>query len=258
MENVAATAPAATHVDMSQLEANSSVINDGTNPLAAIDPVTTSVANEANVSQEISTTLAEPGEAASAAMVITDLSEQLANEGKRLRIRLGQAKQETFDALTMVPSQRSLAQILSGLPLRETEGISQFEDKAYMPVPFLEKYVMPTKHLMSLVDSSMIEETNRIPGGPVSAILYSLFKDIGAREDRTPHELQAIRATLLQAHPSNSIIEEHRIALGQRIRTMETFVSQLRSVAKLPDQRTLFGMTDSEIEDKNKYLDMSH
>ncbi len=37
---------------------------------------------------------------------------------------------------------------------------------------------------------------------------------------------------------------------------METFVSQLRSVAKLPDQRTLFGMSDNDIADKNNSLDM--
>jgi hypothetical protein len=37
---------------------------------------------------------------------------------------------------------------------------------------------------------------------------------------------------------------------------MVNFGAQLRSVAKLPDQRTLFGMTDNEIEDKNKSLDM--
>jgi hypothetical protein len=59
----------------------------------------------------------------------------------------------------------------------------------------------------------MILETNQLPGGPVSAILYSLFKDIGARQDRTPQELQTIRATLLQAYPASSIIEENRIAL---------------------------------------------
>ena len=210
---------------MSQVEARNLVVNDRTSLPAVENPMAASVAGEVNASLEIPIVVAQPVETTSDALIVTDLSQQLAIEGKRLRIRLSQAKQENFDALIMVPSQRSLAQILSGLPLRETEGISQFEDKAYMPVPFLEKYVMPTKHLMSLADSSMIEETNRLPGRPVSAILYSLFKDVGAREDRTPQELHAIRATLLQAHPASSIIEEYCIALGQRIRTMETFVS---------------------------------
>jgi hypothetical protein len=146
---------------MSQVEARNLVVNDRTSLPAVENPMAASVAGEVNASLEIPIVVAQPVETTSDALIVTDLSQQLAIEGKRLRIRLGQAEQETFDALTMVPSQRSLAQIPSGLPLRETEGISQFEDKAYMPVPFLEKYVMPTKHLMSLVDSSMSEETSR-------------------------------------------------------------------------------------------------
>jgi hypothetical protein len=43
---------------------------------------------------------------------------------------------------------------------------------------------------MSVMDACVVEEITQLTGGPVTAISYiSLFKDIGAREERTPQEL---------------------------------------------------------------------
>ncbi len=74
MEEVATTAPAAADVDMSQVGTDSSEANDGTNLPAAENFIAASVANEVNLSLETPTVVAEPVEAASDALVITDLS----------------------------------------------------------------------------------------------------------------------------------------------------------------------------------------
>jgi hypothetical protein len=91
-------------------------------------------ANGENVEAGVATTATMAVEPQSNAMTVHNLDDQLESSGKNILYRLGLAEQATFDALTMVPSQRTLAQILSGFPLHETEDISQFEDKVYMPV----------------------------------------------------------------------------------------------------------------------------
>jgi hypothetical protein len=55
------------------------------------------------------------------------------------------------------------------VPLEDAEQISEFEDTVYMPLFFLEKYLLPTMQMRKLIETE--DETSAgsqpLPGGPI-------------------------------------------------------------------------------------------
>jgi hypothetical protein len=78
--------------------------------------------------------------------------------------------------MTMNASTRTLAEILQFVPLEDAEQISEFQGTVYMPLHFLEKYLLPSMQLRKLLETEdLTPGSEPVPGGPETAILYSLY-----------------------------------------------------------------------------------
>ena len=72
------------------------------------------------------------------------LTEKLQENGWRLRYKVFQDPKQTNLAITMNASTRTLAEILQSVPLEDAAQISEFQETVYMPLHFLEKYLLPS------------------------------------------------------------------------------------------------------------------
>jgi hypothetical protein len=76
----------------------------------------------------------------------------------------------------MNASTRTLAEILQFVPLEDAEQISEFQGTVYMSLHFLEKYLLPSMQLRKLIETEdLTPGLQPLPGGPETAILYSLY-----------------------------------------------------------------------------------
>jgi hypothetical protein len=76
----------------------------------------------------------------------------------------------------MNSSTRTLAEILQYVPLEDAEQISEFQGTVYMPLHFLEKYLLPSMQLRKFIETEYLTPGSQpLPGGPETAILYSLY-----------------------------------------------------------------------------------
>ncbi len=104
------------------------------------------------------------------------LTSKLEENGWRLRLKVFEDPLQSNLAISMNESTRTLAEILQLVPPEDAEQISEFRDKVYMPLHFLEKYLLPSMQLRKLMEAeSTTPGSQPLPGGPETAILYSLY-----------------------------------------------------------------------------------
>ncbi len=104
------------------------------------------------------------------------LTSKLEENGWRLRYKVFQNPLQSNLAISMNASTRTLAEILQSAPLEDAEQISEFQETVYMPLHFLEKYLLPSMQLRKLIETEDLTPGSQpLPGGPETAILYSLY-----------------------------------------------------------------------------------
>ena len=104
------------------------------------------------------------------------LSKRLEDNGWKLRLKVFADPLQANLAMSMNASTRTLAEILQLVPLEDAEQISEFQDTVYMPLHFLEKYLLPSMQLRKLLETEDLTPGDEsFPGGPETAILYSLY-----------------------------------------------------------------------------------
>ena len=72
------------------------------------------------------------------------LTEKLQENGWKLRYKVFQDPIQSNLAITMNASTRTLAEILQSVPFEDAAQISEFQETVYMPLHFLEKYLLPS------------------------------------------------------------------------------------------------------------------
>ncbi len=104
------------------------------------------------------------------------LTAKLEENGWRLRYKVFQDPLQSHLAISMNSSTRTLAEILQYVPVEDAEQISEFQGTVYMPLHFLEKYLLPSMQLRKLMEvESTTSGSQPLSGGPETAILYSLY-----------------------------------------------------------------------------------
>ena len=79
------------------------------------------------------------------------LSAKLEDNGWKLRLKVFADPLQANLAMSMNASTRTLAEIRQLVPLEDAEQISEFQDTVYMPLHFLEKYLLPSMQLRKLL-----------------------------------------------------------------------------------------------------------
>ena len=100
------------------------------------------------------------------------LTERLQENGWRMRYKIFRDPLQSNLAIPMNASTRTLAEILQSVPLEDAEQISEFQETVYMPLHFLEKYLLPSMQLRKLIENEHLSEGEQpLPGGPETTIL---------------------------------------------------------------------------------------
>jgi hypothetical protein len=104
------------------------------------------------------------------------LTSQLEENGWRMRYKIFRDPLQSNLAISMNAATRTLAEILQSVPLEDAVQISEFQGTVYMPLHFLEKYLLPSMQLRKLIEAEQLTPGEQpLPGGPETAILYSLY-----------------------------------------------------------------------------------
>jgi hypothetical protein len=123
-----------------------------------------------------------------------------------------------------------------------------------MPQHFLEKFLLPTMQIKKILEedgNQTPENWDLLPGGPETAMMYSIFRQSQAQESSA----QSGKLRALIAHSNEQtgdLVCQNREDMSKKTVTLETFVSQLRDAAQLLSARVIYNMTDEDIVEKNR------
>jgi hypothetical protein len=154
----------------------------------------------------------------------------------------------------MNASTRTLAGILQFVPLEDAEQISEFRGTVYMPLHFLEKYLLPSMQLRKLIETEDLAPGSQpLPGGPETAILYSLYHQTKMTKSSTQDN--KLRSLVTHSDEETSRLVKN-ITENMKVKEMsvETYTNQLREVTRLPSVSTLCRMKSEDVEEKNQLI----
>ena len=185
------------------------------------------------------------------------LSEMLIENGFKLRQRISRDNVQASITVPMTAPTRSLVEVLSLIPREDAEQIGSYHGQIFMPQYFLEKFMLPTMQLKKILEEEgdqTPEEWSLAPGGPETAMMYSIFRQSQSQE----YSAQSGKLRSLIAHSNEQTgdqVCQIREDMIQKTMTLESFVQQLRDVVQLPSARTIFAMTEEDIAEKNRLTD---
>jgi hypothetical protein len=113
------------------------------------------------------------------------LSEMLIENGFKLRQRISRDNVKTSITVPMTAHTRSLVEVLSLIPREDAEQIGSYHGQIFMPQHFLKKIMLPTMQLKKILEeegNQPPEEWGLVPGGPETAMMYSIFRQGQSQE----------------------------------------------------------------------------
>jgi hypothetical protein len=113
------------------------------------------------------------------------LSEMLIENGFKLRQRISRDNVQTSITVPMTAHTRSLVEVLSLIPREDAEQIGSYHGQIFMPQYFLEKFMLPKMQLKKILEEEVDqtpEEWGLVPGGPKTAMMYSIFRQSQSQE----------------------------------------------------------------------------
>jgi hypothetical protein len=139
----------------------------------------------------------------------------------------------------MIAPTKSLAEILQLVPIGDAEQISEFQGLVYIPMQFLEKYLLPTMQMRKLLetDNQSGDKTptgnEPLPGGPETAIMYSLYHQTTYTQATTLDN--KLRSLVTHSDTDTSqLVKEITDSMKAKEKSLETYTTQLKEVTTLP------------------------
>jgi hypothetical protein len=179
------------------------------------------------------------------------LSSKLTENGYKMRMKVYADPDQAFRTMPMTAPTKTLAEVLQTVPLEDAEQISEFQGLVYMPEQFLEKYLLPTTQIRKLLETENQTTTGNqpLPGGPETAIMYSLY-----------HQTRATQATTLDnklrslvthsVTDTSQLVTEITENMKVKEKSLEIYTNQLREVTTLPSLQTICRMTAQDVTEK--------
>ncbi len=150
----------------------------------------------------------------------------------------------------MNASARTLAEILQLVPSEDAEQISDFRDKVYMPLHFLENFLLPSMQLRKLIEAeSTTPGSQPLSGEPETSILYSLYHQ--TKMTRPSTQDNKLRSLITHSDDETStLVKDISEYMKAKEISVETYTYQLREVTRLPSVSTLCRMKTEDVEEK--------
>ena len=183
------------------------------------------------------------------------LCNKLSDNGFKMRIKVYADPEQSYKYMSMKAPNRSLAEILQLVPLEDAAQISEFQGLVYMPEQFLEKYLLPTMQIRKLLETENIPDqgTQPLPGGPETAIMYSLYRQSTAfKSTEMDNKLRSLvtHSVTDTTHLVKEITEDRKA----REKLLETYTKQLSEVTTVPSIQTICRMTAQDVAEKNQLI----
>ena len=121
-----------------------------------------------------------------------------------------------------------------------------------MPLHFLEKYLLPSMQLRKLIETEYLTPGEQpLPGGPETAILYSLYHQTKMTKSSTQDN--KLRSLVTHSNDeTSSLVKDITESMKAKATSLETYTRQLREITRLPSMPTLCRMKSEDIEERNK------
>ncbi len=165
------------------------------------------------------------------------LSNKLSENGYTMRMKVYADREQAYRAMPMTAPTKTLAEILQLLvvPLEDAEQISEFQGLVYMPEQFLEKYLLPTMQIRKLLETENQPDqgTQPLPGGPETAIMYSLYYQTRTTQSTTMDN--KLRSLITHSVTDTSqLVKEITEDRKAKEKSLEMYTNQLREVTTVP------------------------
>jgi hypothetical protein len=182
------------------------------------------------------------------------LTERLQENGWGMRYKVFQDPFQSNLAIPMNASTRTLAEILQSVPLEDAEQISEFQETVYMPLHFLERYLLPSMQFRKLIEAEQLTSGEQpLPGGPETAILYSLYHQTKTTMSSTQDN--KLRSLVMHSDDeTSSLVKDITEIRKEKAISLQTYTNQLRDITRLPSMQTLCRMTPEDVEDRNELI----
>ncbi len=141
------------------------------------------------------------------------------------------------------------------MPLEDAEQISEFQETVYMPLYFLEKYLLPTMQMRKLIETEDLNPSGSelLPGGPETATLYSLYQQ--TKQMRSSAQDNKLRSLVIHSDDETSqLVNDITENTRAKEMSLETYTNQLREVMRLPSVQTLCRMKAEDVTEKNQLI----
>ena len=183
---------------------------------------------------------------------IKALRDKLAENGYALRTVLMNESIHTHYVSPMSTEQEmTIESILSEMTEDDLKGVAIVQDRIFMPVNFVQKWILPTIRVRKALDAV---KDGTLPGGIETALLYSIFDQSIIDFGRQDHEVNAtgaaIRAVMAYASDDTTVDMIPRMKLGNNglAKSAVASLRELEAVCQLPKAKELWNMHDREID----------
>jgi hypothetical protein len=151
----------------------------------------------------------------------------------------------------------SIEDIMREIPPEDLQHVGSVKDRVYMPVSFVQKWVLSTIRVQKALKES---QDGKLPGGMEPAFLASIFDqsvmDFNKPVSTNLADNRALRSMVIHTKDDTTHqfvpMEE---GIKDLINGVKSALQRLKKVAQLPDENTLFQMKDVEIDIHNKEID---
>ena len=183
------------------------------------------------------------------------LSSKLIENGWKMRMKVWADTDQAFRPTPMTAPTKTLAETLRTVPVEDAEQISEFQGLVYMPEHFLEKYLLPTMQIRKLLETENQTTTGNepLPGGPETAIMYSLYHHTRAAKSTTlDNKLRSLVTHSIT--DTSQLVREITESTKAKEKSLEMYTNQLREVTTLPTLQTICRMTAQDVTEKNRLI----
>jgi hypothetical protein len=175
--------------------------------------------------------------------------------GYKMRMKVWADPAQSFRPTAMTAPTKTLAEILQTIPLEDAEQISEFQGLIYMPEQFMQKYLLPTMQIRTLLETEneVARGEQPLPGGPETAIMYSLYHQAKATQATTLDN--KLRSLIAHSHTdTDKLVKDITENMTAKEKSLAYFTNQLREVTTLPTLQTICRMTVDDVREKNQLI----
>jgi hypothetical protein len=185
------------------------------------------------------------------------LREQIAATRLGMRRILVSVPIKSYFASPLVMEEMSIEDIMREIPPEDLQYVGSVMDRVYMPVSFVQKWVLPTIRVQKALKKS---QDGYLHGGIEAAMLASIF-DQSVMNFNKPvstnlADNRALRSMVVHTKDDTTHqlvpMEEDKKGLVNGVKSV---LQRLKKVAQLPDENALFQMKDVDIEIQNREIE---